>query len=509
MLGDAFRRFFRRAAPAELPPDDALAQAARLIEAGDYGGAARHAARLIEREPDNPYAHIVLARAHARSGEVDKARAVLDRAIHARSSPDLVWAERAELERNAGRVDEAVEIYRRGLVEHADSFALFNNLGGILVDAGRLSEAIDTLTQATERIPDAAEIQFTLGRALISNGNLAEAESRLRRALSLEPGKRGWRFWLAHALLMQGRVAEGWAEYESRLAGPGFSVGVAGLPRWNGADPSGMRLRVIAEQGLGDSIMFARFITLLTERGARVQFLCRRNMVRLFQASFDSAKVEVTADPDADPAGVDAHVHLMSLPHLLRLPQEALLAKIPYLRIPADLATAWQARVAAALGSSRAPLKVGLMWAGNPDRSRDEDRSLPIESARRLGEVGNGIAWFSLQVDTERSRNTGGPFPMIDLTSEMSDYADSMGLIAAMDLVISVDTSTAHATAAMGQALWLVAPHNVCWRWVIAGTESPWYSGVRIFRAVRPQEWAPVVERVATELAGLAARKAS
>jgi Flp pilus assembly protein TadD len=478
-----------------------------LLEAGDLGGAAQEATRLIAREPDNPYAHIVLARAHARSGDVDRARAVLDRTLDAHSSPDLVWAERAELERSAGRVDEAIEIYRRGLVAHTASFALFSNLGGMLVDAGRLSDAVDTLTEAAERIPDAADIHFNLGRALISSGNLVEADTRLRRALLLNPDKRSWRFWLAHALLMQGRVAEGWAEYESRLAGPGFTWGVAGLPRWNGADPSGMRLRVIAEQGLGDSIMFARFITLLVERGARVQFLCRRNMVRLFQASFDPAKVDVTADPEADTTGLDAHVHLMSLPHLLRLPQEALLATEPYLRVPADLANAWQARAAAALDSSGAPLKVGLMWAGNPDRSRDEDRSLPIELARRLGETGGGIAWFNLQVDTERSRDTGGPFPMIDLTSEMSDYADSMGLIAAMDLVISVDTSTAHATAAMGQALWLVAPHNVCWRWVIAGAESPWYSGVRIFRAQRPREWAPVMDRVATELAELAARK--
>lgn len=507
MLGHVFRRIFRRAASAGAPPDDALAAAARLLEAGDFDAAARDAMRLIEREPDNPYAHIVLARARARSGNLREARAVLDRVLGAPASPDMVWAERAELERSAGHVDEAIEVYRRGLVQHTDSFALVNNLGGALVEAGRLDEAIDTLTQASDRAPDAAEIQFNLGRALISKGDLVAADTRLRRALALEPGKRGWRFWLAHALLMQGRVAEGWAEYESRLAGPGFAWGVAGLPRWNGGDPRGMRLRVIAEQGLGDSIMFARFITLLVEGGARVQFLCRGNMVRLFRASFDPASVEVTADPEADVTGCDAHVHLMSLPHRLQLPREALRASGPYLRIPASLAAAWQSRVAAALGGSRAPLKVGLMWAGNPDRSRDEDRSLPVELARRLGDAGGGIAWFSLQVDTERRRDTGGPFPMVDLTSEMGDYADSMGLIAAMDLVISVDTSTAHATAAMGQSLWLIAPHNVCWRWVIAGEENPWYSGVRMFRAARPREWGPVVERVATELARHAARK--
>jgi len=508
MLGEMLRRLFQRSASAQAPSEDVIAAAARQLEAGDFHAAAQGATRLLEREPENPYAHIVLARARARSGNVEAARAVLDRALGARTAPDLVWVERAELERQAGHLDDAIAVYRRGLAQHADSFALVNNLGGLLLETGNLDEAVETLAQASDRYPDAAEIHFTLGRALISRGDLVEAAARLRRALALEPDRLGWRFWLAHALLMQGRLVEGWAEYESRLRGPGFEWGVGGLPRWDGADPSGKRLRVITEQGMGDSIMFARFITLLVERGARVQFLCRSNMVRLFEASFERSTVEVTADPKADPAGLDAHVHLMSLPHVLGLPREALRASGPYLRIPAGVVEAWQSRVAAALDRSRASLKVGLMWAGNPDRSRDEDRSLPIDLARRLDNGAGDIAWFNLQVDTARGRRADLPFPMIDRTSEMRDYADSMGLMAAMDLVISVDTSTAHAAAAAGIPLWLIAPHNLCWRWVIAGEESPWYPGVRIFRAARPREWAPVVDRVRTELATRAARKA-
>jgi thioredoxin-like negative regulator of GroEL len=508
MLSELFRRFFRRADPAGADSGDALAAAAGWLEAGDFAAAAQDAMRLIEREPGNPYAHIVLARARVGGGDLQAARAVLDKALDADATLDLLWAERAELERRAGRPDDAIAIYRRGLAQHAGSLALAGNLGGLLGEEGRLDEAAATFTQAADRNPDAAALHFSLGRILIARGDLVQAEQRLRRALALEPGKRSPRFWLAHVLLMQGRLAEGWAEYESRLGGPGFAWGVAGLPRWDGADPRGKRLRVIAEQGLGDSIMFARFITRLIERGARVQFLCRRNMVRLFQASFDPATVQVTADPDAEVTGLDAHVHLMSSPHLLGMPKEALRTHEPYLRIPADLAAEWRERVAQAPGGSRTALKVGLMWSGNPDRSRDENRSLPIEVAQRLGDVVGRIAWFNLQVDTERSRSVGHPFPMVDLTGRMGDYADSMGLIAAMDLVISVDTSTAHATAALGKPLWLLAPHDVCWRWLIAGEESPWYDGVRMFRAARPREWEPVVARVATELAGIAARKA-
>jgi tetratricopeptide (TPR) repeat protein len=508
MLSELFRRLFRRAETAVPHSDDALTVAARRLEAGDFAAAARGALRLIDQQPGNPYAHIVLARAQVGSGDLQAARDALDKALEADATLDLLWAERAELERRTGRAEAAIAIYRRGLAQHAGSVALSGNLGGLLGEEGRLDEAVATLTEAANLNPDSAAIQFSLGRALTARGDLAEAERRLRRAIALEPDKRSRRFWLAHVLLMQGRLAEGWAEYESRLEAPGFTWGVAGLPRWDGADPRGKRLRVIAEQGLGDSIMFARFITRLLERGARVQFLCRGNMVRLFQASFDPAEVEVTADPDAEAAGVDAHVHLMSLPHLLKVPREALRTHGPYLRIPAELAAEWRARVMQSPGGSGAALEVGLMWSGNPDRSRDENRSLPIEVAQRLGEAAGPIAWFNLQVDTERSRSTGQPFSMVDLTSGMRDYADSMGLIAAMDLVISVDTSTAHATAALGKPLWLIAPHDVCWRWVIAGEESPWYDGVRIFRAARPRDWAPVVARLARELAGIAARKA-
>jgi Tfp pilus assembly protein PilF len=503
VIGELLARLFKRPAHAG-PAGDPLAAAAALLESGRLAEAAQAAEGIIAQLPDHPYARIVLARAHARQGRVDEARSVLDRALAAHPEIDHVWAERAELERQAGRAEAAVAIYRLALERGRGSPAILGSLGSLLLAEGRAEEAVGVLKRACELDPAQSANHLQLGRAMLNCGDLAGAERSVRRAVGLDPAARSPHFWLAHVLLMQGRFGEGWAEYETRLAQPGFAWGTAGLPRWDGSDPRGRRLRVIAEQGLGDSIMFARFIPHLVERGASVQFLCRRTMQRLFQASFDDKPVEVIADPDADTAGVTAHVHLMSLPHLLALPPEALRVDRPYLRLPAGLAETWHAKVGAALGGARPRLKVGLMWAGNPDRSRDEDRSLPIEVAERLGAAADGVAWFNLQVDTERDRAAQRPFPMIDLTPGMSDYADSMGLIDAMDLVISVDTSTAHATAAMGRRLWLIAPHNVCWRWLIAGEESPWYPGVRIFRAARPREWAPVVEQICGELAGLA-----
>jgi hypothetical protein len=143
-------------------------------------------------------------------------------------------------------------------------------------------------------------------------------------------------------------------------------------------------------------------------------------------------------------------------------------------------------RIAAPAG-----LKVGLAWAGNTQRSGDESRSLACEI---LAPLRDAAPWFSVQAGLDASSPL--PFPMVDWMSEVADYADTAALIAALDCVVSVDTSVAHAAAALGKPLLLLAPHNVCWRWDIAGVESPWYPTVRMFRAQKPHAWGPVIESV-------------
>jgi hypothetical protein len=148
-------------------------------------------------------------------------------------------------------------------------------------------------------------------------------------------------------------------------------------------------------------------------------------------------------------------------------------------------------------------LKVGLVWAGNAQRSGDESRSLAPGVLAPLRDALPGVTWFSLQAGLDASASR--PFAMVDRMADVRDYADTAALIDALDLVISVDTSVAHAAAALGKPLWLLAPHNVCWRWDMAGQESPWYSNVRMFRAQRPNAWEPVIESVRQAFAAFAA----
>jgi hypothetical protein len=288
-------------------------------------------------------------------------------------------------------------------------------------------------------------------------------------------------------LLVQGKLAEGWDEYEWRLRQPGFAWGVRDLPRWDGTDPAGRTILVVAEQGLGDAILFARFVPELARRGARVRLLCRPQLERLFRASFAAESIAVMADAGAAAADADAHVHLLSLPRALGLGTAAVRRRSRYLRPDAALAEAWRERL-----TGLPHPRVGLTWAGNPERSGDDNRSLAPEAVAPLGAARAGASWVCLQAGLAVSAPR--PFPMADLMGSVADFADTAALIGALDLVVAVDTSVAHAAAAVGTPLWVLAPHDVCWRWTMGSEQSPWYDGVRLFQARQPGEWRPVID---------------
>lgn len=400
----------------------------------------------------------------------------------------------AELDRADGRVDAAIAHYLTVMARFPDEPELNNNLGTLYLQAGQFDEAAARLARAVARSPGFGSARDNLARALVNARRFAEAEVHERELLARSPEALGLHFRLGYSLLMQGKLDEGWAESEWRLQRGDFSWGVRNLPAWDGAAPAGKALRVIAEQGLGDAILFTRFVPLLAARGARVQFLVRPPLERLLRASLPDA-IEVTADRFAGVESLDMHVHLLSLPHRLALGQDALHAVEPYLRAPDAARAQWASRIAALPGP-----RIGIVWAGNPERRGDESRSVPAELLAPLAQAAPHASWISLQagLDADAPR----PFPMaLDPMAEVGDYADTAAIVEALDLVVSVDTSVAHAAAALGRPVVLLAPHNVCWRWEMAGVASPWYRGVQMFRAVRPGDWGPVVAQASAAVA--------
>jgi hypothetical protein len=184
-----------------------------------------------------------------------------------------------------------------------------------------------------------------------------------------------------------------------------------------------------------------------------------------------------------------------------------------YLTADPGEAAAWAARLAPR--DSGEGLRVGLCWAGGirPDRPIanriDARRSLSLEMLRPLAEA-PGVGFYSLQkgppsaqLAQAEARGWGGP-PIVDLTAELKDFADTAALIAGLDLVITCDTAVAHLAGGLGKPVWILNRFDSCWRWLIGRDDSPWYPSARLFNQAAPGDWSEVVQRVAGELTALA-----
>ena len=261
------------------------------------------------------------------------------------------------------------------------------------------------------------------------------------------------------------------------------------LPRhwqwlWDGRDLAGAHVLVHCYHGLGDTLQFVRLLPLLRERCAAVTLWLQPALTGLLQTIAGVDRVVPLHDGAAEVAR-DADVELMELPHILRLTPERIPAHVPY----PGLAFPRTRR------DPRKPLRVGLCWrAGEWNHAR----SIPASALPPLARV-PGVQWFSLQYPARQQ-----PFAMRNLACR--DLREMARRMCTLDLVISVDTLTAHLAGALGLPTWTLLPVECDWRWMRGRTDSPWYPGMRLFRQPHEGEWPDVVADVASALGEVAGR---
>ncbi len=305
--------------------------------------------------------------------------------------------------------------------------------------------------------------------------------------------------------LLNGRYEEGWREFEWRkriripLGSRPFSE-----PLWLGEqDIAGKIILLHSEQGLGDTIQFCRYAELVSNLGVRVILEVPKSLMRLFEGLCSSPElIEVGSQLPF----FDFHCPLMSLPLAFKTTLSSIPANIPYLKTDTDRVLFWNGR----LGHKNKP-RVGLVWSGGfrPDQpqvwSVNKRRNIPL--AKFASFAGLDIDFYSLQkgepAESEltalKRDNWGGP-NIIDLTGELIDFSDTAALIQNLDLVISVDTSTAHLAGALGKPIWILNRFDTDWRWLLDRTDSPWYPTVKLYRQEKAGDWDEVVQRVRGDL---------
>jgi hypothetical protein len=358
-----------------------------------------------------------------------------------------------------GRYEEAVASYRQALALKPDHVDAHNNLGLSLRDLNRHEEALPCFEIAQAIKPDHVDAHVN--------------EALVRLAL--------------------GDYASGWKKYAWRLLTANFSKGKKrpAQPLWlDQWDIAGKTVLLHGEQGLGDTIQFARYVPLVAQRGARIILAVQRPLTALMVTLAGASIVRGQGEPVPP---FDGFCPLPTLPLVFRTSVETIPADVPYLSAPADRLAKWRP-VVDALPRPR----VGLMWTRGP--SPHDRRSLPLRLLLPLLELPD-IQFVALQKELPDGEaalfaSAGVPF----LGEHLTDLADTAAIIAMLDLVITIDTSIVHVAGALGKPTWVLLPFSADWRWLRQRNDSPWYPTARLFRQAAPGDWQSVVNQVATAL---------
>lgn len=352
----------------------------------------------------------------------------------------------------------ALKCYAQAFVEDPDSASAFNNYGNVLREIGQPQRAIPFL----------------------------------QHALVLQPNNPTAQFNLAVSYLIQGDYARGWPAYECRwnyehLAGtqPQYAQ-----PRWAGQDLRDKTILVIGEQGHGDNIQFMRFLFNLHAAGARVLFQVTDGLIPMLSGSNVVHWVGRYSDT---PPEFDYWIPIMSLPGILGITVENLPKVVSYLNAHQDLFQQWQQR----LGPKKR-MRVGFCWSGRKDNWLNTHKGMPFDQMMTLVKNNPTYEWINLQVDASPEEDAVlAALGVTRYPGTIGSFADTAALIAHMDVVLSVDTSIAHLSAALGRPTWLMlnwfAP---CWRWMLNRDSSPWYSSMRIFRQPAQDDWTSVTKKI-------------
>lgn len=468
----------------------------RPAEAADSFGAAL---RLAPGVPDIWTLH---GQAVAGAGQPQEALASFERARALGADGAMLRVHLGGALWSLGRAEEALQHYDRAIALDPALAQAWADRGATLRLLDRHAEALEALSHAMALDPSAPAHPFNRAVVLTDLGRLEEACADIDAALALRPDFRPARLAGAHAYLAAGRFERGWDLFEARWQGS-EGYGLTGAPVWDGtAALAGKSVLLRGEQGLGDVLQFCRYARQVKALGARVVLEVQAPLVRLM-AGLEGVD-EVVAF-SAEPPPADYQALLMSLPRAFGTTLQTIPAEVPYLSAdPAGVAR-WDAR----LGPRTRP-RVGLVWSGgfrdeaalrwvNARRNIALERLAPLRDAPvdfvslQKGEPGEG------ELRSLKAQGWDGP-DILEVMDEVTDFADTAALIQALDLVISVDTSTAHLAGALGKPVWIMNRYDSCWRWLTDREDSPWYPSLRLFRQERMGEWDAVAAKVRAEL---------
>ncbi|MDL2170507.1 MULTISPECIES: tetratricopeptide repeat-containing glycosyltransferase family protein [Asaia] len=452
----------------------------------------------------------------------------------------------AEALQLAGDYASAAKAYEIRLQASPDNARTLSNYGGLLNLQNRFSDALALLGRSIALDPGLPDAWSNIGNSFLHLSQYENAIACYRNSLRLEPSHalalsnmgvaldhrgdhalaRGFhdaavqmnqeniysRTNRAVSLLQSGDYAEGFREYEHRWTGLRASGGQSSVPRWGGELAPDKTLMVFTEGGFGDVLQFSRLAPLAAQKVGQVILRVRPELVSLLERSFP--EITVLSEDDILPEH-DLECPVLSLPHVLGITLETIPVPGRYLRPDPIKITLWRERLRAGDADDwHDTFRVGLVWAGAPHPEvqaaflADHRRSMNLQDLAPLGQVARrfrALRFYSLQIG-ERAAQAANPpegMRLSDHTRHIASFDDTAALIDTLDLVIAVDTSTAHVSAGLGKPTWLLSRYDQCWRWLSGRCDSPWYESIRLYQQKQPLNWEGPVAMLTDDLTAL------
>jgi tetratricopeptide (TPR) repeat protein/glycosyltransferase involved in cell wall biosynthesis len=473
-----------------------LKQAAELHRAGQLDAAETIYHTILDRHPQEANAIHLLGVIAYQRGDTDAAIALYRKALALK--PDY-----AEIHNNlAVALDkdesphEAIAHYQQAIRLRPTYAEAWQNLGTVYQGIGDLDEAIRHYRQALNIRPGYADALNSLGSALRRQDLLQESLEAYNQALASDPNHLEALCGRAAVLLQLGDLKTGFVEYEWRWKHADCPPRNLSQPVWDGSDFHGKTLLLYAEQGLGDTVQFIRYLDIVRQRGDRILLeLNQPGLERLFAPLAGIHQLLRIGQPLPP---YDLQASLLSLPRILGTTLDTIPTQIPYLHVPPGVQTV----LPAAPSGDRT---VGLVWTANLLSKTGQERSCPMTVLEPLLHTPN-ITFYSLQKEvTTADQAILDRHPNVHrLGHQFTDLADTAGAIAQLDLVITVDTVIAHLAGALGKPVWVLLPFAPDWRWLSQRTDSPWYPAtMRLFRPARPNDWQGIVDQLRQALTGV------
>ena len=483
----------------------------------------------LRRNPDFPEALCMGGYILADSGKREAAYEFYRRALGFKVDLPVAWSNVGKLLFEDGRYVEALDAFDAALGLRPKDADLWNSRAGALRKLGRLEESAAATREALRLKPRFAEAALNLGTALLKLDRVDEALAAYEAASEAQPGYDAALNGQALALRALGRLDEaaaafeaairlgnceavsnagclalslgdferGWEGYEARwLEGKSLAETLgARFPKWRGPGRAGERVLVMNDHGIGDTIQFCRYLPLMAAAGAEPTFLCPPRLHRLLSSLTGIRLIDQRSPGER----FDAQIAVSSLPRAFATRLDNVPAAVPYLAAEPERVQKWATRIGAA------GFKIGIVWQGNPNPEADMARSPPLAAFAPLTAIPN-VRLISLQIGYGIEQLANPPAGMRvetlgdDFDAGPDGFVDAAAAMAALDLVVTCDTSVAHLAGALARPIWVALKQDAEWRWLRDRDDSPWYPTMRLFRQTRRGDWSDVFAAMAAEL---------